>query len=469
MRDLSCSWQTVYLVGRWGDDVGWNVSSRDVRSLEAAPLASVLHRVHERCELGLWRRRHRAAAGEAEAWRIEYSLPWPAWATLLFVVAAVFSIVALYLHEGGRASRGHRLGLSVLRVLLLGMLLMMIAGLSLSIQRMGLPYVAVLVDDSLSMATVDQYGTKANRTMVERVEQAGIEGGQTSRWNLLRTLLTERESALARGILKDYKLRVYRLTGNRRSDVNDVAIFAEELRSASASGDRTRLGAGVQAVLDDFRGTTPAAIVLMSDGINTDGPPLEEAVENARRRGVPLFAVGLGSDQPSRDLKLSDVSVEDVAFVDDLLTFQCMVAAVGYRGAKVAVVLREKGRPDVLAKADATIDGDGDARQVQISFRPTRVGRHEFVVEVEPQTNKAQVDNNRQTRIVEVRDDKLRVLLVQGYPTFEYRYLRNMLQRDETIQLHTFLQEADAEYAAQDAGRCACFRCVVKSSSRTMR
>ena len=42
------------------------------------------------------------------------------------------------------------------------------------------------------------------------------------------------------------------------------------------------------------------------------------------------------------------------------------------------------------------------------------------------------------------------MLLVQAYPSFEYRYLRNMLARDETIELHTVLQEADVEHA--DAG-----------------
>ena len=78
----------------------------------------------------------------------------------------------------------------------------------------------------------------------------------------------------------------------------------------------------MRAVLDDLRGTTPAAIVLMTDGINTDGPSLSDAAQYARRRGVPLFPIGLGSDQPVRDLKLSDLLVDDVVFVDDVVEFR---------------------------------------------------------------------------------------------------------------------------------------------------
>ena len=84
--------------------------------------------------------------------------------------------------------------------------------------------------------------------------------------------------------------------------------------------------------MDDLRGTTPAGIVLLTDGINTDGPPLADAAEYARRRGVPLFLVGLGSEQPVRDLKLSDLLVDDVVFVDDVVNFECKLSASGFEG-----------------------------------------------------------------------------------------------------------------------------------------
>jgi hypothetical protein len=50
-----------------------------------------------------------------------------------------------------------------------------------------------------------------------------------------------------------------------------------------------------------------------------------------------------------------------------------------------------------------------------------------------------------------VRKERIRVLLVQADPSWEYRYLRNMLVRDPTIELKTVLQNADPEHADQDS------------------
>ncbi len=293
--------------------------------------------------------------------------------------------------------------------------------------------------------------------MLERMTLAGLKRSEPSRWNLVQTLLTEHDNALLNGIAERHKVRVYYLTAGRGVPHSDMAGIGKELREATPNGDRTRLGAGVRAVLDDLRGSTTAATVVLTDGINTDGPPVSDAAEYARRRGVPLFVVGLGSDRPARDLKLSDLLVDDVAFVDDVVTFDCKLTATGFRGQKVSVVLREKGHPAILATVEVTAGADNEPTEVRLPFRPTQIGRFDYVVEVEPQQGEFQVENNRQTHTVEVRRDKLRVLLVQSYPSFEYRYLRNMLQRDETIELHTYLQEADAQDADQDAAALRVF------------
>jgi hypothetical protein len=71
-------------------------------------------------------------------------------------------------------------------------------------------------------------------------------------------------------------------------------------------------------------------------------------------------------------------------------------------------------------------------------------------MEVAPLDEESNRDNNRLTRTVSVREEKVRVLLVQSYPSFEYRYLKHMLQRDATIDLDVYLQEAALEYAAAD-------------------
>ncbi|HUT90688.1 MAG TPA: vWA domain-containing protein [Thermoguttaceae bacterium] len=383
--------------------------------------------------------------GEGTVWSLEHTWAWAPWITLLFAAFAVVFVVGIYLRENREASRAYRITLALIRLALVTLVLLMLAQYALSFQRTGLPYVVVLVDDSLSMTTVDRYDEDLRQKIAARVERAGLEG--LSRWNLARTLLVERDGALPRAIRESYKLRLYFVTGARSSPTEGLAGLVEEVKAIDPSGEATRLGTAVRAILDDLRGTAPAAIVILSDGINTDGPDLSEAAAYARRKGVPLFTVGLGDDEPVRDLELSDLLVEDVVFAGDVVNFEFQLKGTGFAGRKVEIVLRDRDRPGVLARMDATIEDQ--PQRLRLPYRPPEVGKFRYLLEVETLDGELDGENNRQERTVTVSDQKVRVLLVQGYPSYEYRYLANMLHRDGSIELNTVLQSADPEHVEQ--------------------
>ncbi len=71
-------------------------------------------------------------------------------------------------------------------------------------------------------------------------------------------------------------------------------------------------------------------------------------------------------------------------------------------------------------------------------------------MEVELKPREIQADNNAMSRVVNVRKEKLKVLLVDGEPRYEYRYLKSFLERDRTIDLKVVLLSSDPEYAEQD-------------------
>jgi hypothetical protein len=397
-------------------------------------------------------------SGEGTAWRLEIHWPWPSWLTLLAALAAVAAVVAIYLREGRQASRPYRLALAAMRLGLVALVLAMIAQVELLLERTGLPYVAVLLDDSRSMTTVDSYPQQLRRALEGRVRRSEpSEPAELSRWNLARTLLAENRGEFLSALAENYKLRFYFLTGVKASRQADVPAIVEELRSAEPLGDSTRLGAAVRSVLDEFRGATPAAIVLVTDGINTEGPSLAEAAAHARRRGVPLFFVALGSDEPVHDLRLSDLLVEDVVFVNDVVDFRFRITGSGFAGKKVGIVLRKDGRPEVLARIETTLGADGRSQELRLPYRPTQVGQFRYTIDVEPPEGGLPVAHAPLARSIQVRQTKIRVLLAHAYPSFEYRFLRNMLARDETIELRTVLQDADVEYAAEDKAALAVF------------
>ena len=169
-------------------------------------------------------------------------------------------MVAIYLREGRRSSRRYRLMLAAIRLGLMAIVLLMIAQVTLSLKRTGLPYVAVLIDDSLSMTIVDHYADKPRKAMVERLKRAGLGRRRTEP-------LEPRPDAADRG-RRRLAPRHGRgpqaaglLSHRRRGPAGSRTCRASSRRSArlAPTGESTRLGGGVRAVLDELRGTTPAA------------------------------------------------------------------------------------------------------------------------------------------------------------------------------------------------------------------
>jgi len=170
-----------------------------------------------------------------------------------------------------------------------------------------------------------------------------------------------------RSIADRYKLRLYYLTGAggnyrtgpRASEAADPDSLVREIQDVEPSGEQTRLGAAIHSVLDDLRGTAPAALVLLSDGVNTEGPDLVEGAAYARRKGVPLFVVALGDSQPKESNRLlkKEVDSEEIAEVArqfaelgfQLIATSGTAATLEKAGLKVERIHKlQEGRPNAI-------------------------------------------------------------------------------------------------------------------------
>src|SRR5262249_59382659 len=128
------------------------------------------------------------------------------------------------------------------------------------------------------------------------------------------------------------------------------------IRGLRAVGESTQLGLAVRQVLSDFRGSSLAALVLLSDGVTTEGEDLAGVSRYAAKVGVPLFFVGVGDDHVPRDLKLHDLQAEDAVYVNDRLVFEARLTAQGYSDSRaVKVTLSEKDKEGNLRSLDSTL------------------------------------------------------------------------------------------------------------------
>ncbi|RUL88445.1 VWA domain-containing protein [Tautonia sociabilis] len=416
-----------------------------------------------------------ASPGEELTPYLRFERPWSQGTLLLVLLAGTFLIVRLYLGERG-GSLLYRLSLAAMRVGVLLITLFLIAEAVLVVERVDLPYLVVMADDSASMAREDQY---ADEAIGERARQlaAQTEQPDASRFSMVRSWLARDDARLLRRLQEQHRVRLYLVSGSARqlaevTEPEEIAPALAAMEDVQPQGEQSRLGTGVRQVLTELRGAPPTAIVLLTDGQNTRGETLSDVAPLAARKGVPIFTIGVGDDTPPRDLALSDLVVDDVVFVGDTVRFEAKLGARGFEGTPITVRLIEappdsgdeavdRGREVASVQVDAP--ADGTAVPFELAHRPEEVGRFDYVVVAEAQPREDRAENNRLRRTVAVREDKIKVLLVDGQPRYEYRYLKTFLERrPESIELDVVLQSADPEYSAQDAAALPNFPTATK-------
>jgi hypothetical protein len=392
--------------------------------------------------------RDAAGSGQGTSFELIQFWSWPAWVTLLAIFAMAALVIFFYLREIGTARLPSRLILAALRLAAIGIVLWMIAGWVLSLARTDLPYVIVLLDTSLSMGVADPTSdAKLRDAIAQRLKSAKLP--EPTRLNLAKALLLEREAELFAALAEKYRVKVF-LVSTTATEVSAQANPIESIHQAAPTGDSSRLGDSLRAAVESLLGSPVAAAVIYSDGITTDGKTLSETAAYCRRKAIPLFTVALGSQDPLRDVELADLLVEDVVFVDDLMTFDVRVTATGLKGQHVDVVLRDAKTAAELARKSLDITSDAFSDTVRLTHRPTSVGDFEFVVEADPLPDEASRANNSLRRNINVRRQKVRVLLAQSEPSYEFRFLKHLLERQPTFDLKVVLQDADAEFARID-------------------
>ncbi len=208
----------------------------------------------------------------------------------------------------------------------------------------------------------------------------------------------------------------------------------------------TALGDAIDKVLAEQKGRTLSGLIVVSDGANNVGRSPDSAVARAKQHGVKIMAVGVGGTTPPVDLSiLKIVSPTDVA-KGDAFELTAWVQTRGLSNQNANVELLQRGPQDaspivVDTKSVPVVDGAGP-QEVQFSRSLTEAGAFEYTIRVAAGTEviESRMDNNAESRTVNVFDRPTRVLIVAGGPMRDYIFAKNLLYRHKSIDVDVWLQ-----------------------------
>jgi hypothetical protein len=295
----------------------------------------------------------------------------------------------------------------------------------------GKPRLTVLVDATGSMATVD-------------APVADAPGAPTSRY--------QAAVGLARGCVEQlgdrYDVQVAAFAGSVRP--TDVA----DLEKRAPDGTITDIAAALTESLAGNR-ASGQAVILLSDGIH-NGPGgtarVLDAVRVARAMASPIYTHTLGGDPRVQDLAVELRSPQEVAFMGQKVSVPVTLRQRGFAGAKATLVLAHDGQE--IDRRQVTLTKD-ETVEVVFQVGQDKPGVYRYEVRAEPLPGEVSVSNNSATLMVRVVDKPVRVLLLEGKPYWDAKFLMRTLIADASIELDSVVRLSEGRFLRRTFSRKA--------------
>jgi hypothetical protein len=389
----------------------------------------------------------------------------PGWVAVLLGVAAVATAGVLYAREAGRIAVLPRVLMACVRMgILIAVAFLLLRPVWVNEDRGDRRRpIAVLVDVSESMGSKDPRPSTADQWRVAlafNLVEPGRASLDTPVTAALSGSLPDRPKRIevAREALTNPKFNLLSRLGSSAGPVEPATFGSQRtgrdpvdqkwLRELDAikPEPRTAMVDAAMELLARDRNDMPAAIVLVTDGReNASSKSLDDLAREAARHKVPISVYGVGSSSYGQ-LQLRDVAAPETLFVNDLVAVPVRYRVRSVPEGRVKIVLMFGDR-EVASKEVAARDGD-DLKET-LTFVPTKADadaqKQELTAKIKITTPAGEVLEDELTRGVKVVDKKLKVLVVDSLPRWDFKYLQRGLLRDRRVEAKFFLSEADRQ------------------------
>jgi len=223
-------------------------------------------------------------------------------------------------------------------------------------------------------------------------------------------------------------------------------------------GELTNLATALRFAAGDESKAEKGAVVLFTDGQhNTGESPLDTARILAGRK-MPVFTIGFGSQVPPRDIAMLRATAPDSVFFEDSVRGDLYLKEEVPPGEPFTVYVKD-GVKVVWEKALVSL-GKG-VRRVPFEFPIKQIAEArlkeraqgyevagapiQLTAEVSGVEGDRELANNTAPLRFRAVTQKRKIMILDGRPRWETRYLRNLFERDEKWEVNAVIAGATSD------------------------
>ena len=229
----------------------------------------------------------------------------------------------------------------------------------------------------------------------------------------------------------------------------DFLSFSDTIKEISSDdiknglvldGTNTDIARTLKLLKKRYEGKSVKGYLVFSDGADTVELPSSvnklEIISNlAKELSAPFFTFSPGGNMEVRDIAISNISYDSFTFVRSPWKADVTIKVLGYKDLKLPITLKQ-GNDIISSKVLNT--GEESELHIDLSFTPYTTGTYLYTISIPVQPHEAITENNQVSFLVKVVRDKIRIMHVCGRPSWDERFLRQVLKSDPNIDLISF-------------------------------
>ena len=214
---------------------------------------------------------------------------------------------------------------------------------------------------------------------------------------------------------------------------NNTSVIVKNF-SSNSGRKATDISSAITNTIDQTESLK--AILLLTDGDTNTGAPILSVGGKSRASSIPVYSVVTGSESSLPDLSLDEVFAPSFILQEERVTINWQ-ASNRFRSSQTTTISLLADGKKVLEKPVSFI---GEERiSGSFSWLPENEGEIEFEIILAKVSGETYKNNNTKKITTRVENKTIRALIVDSFPRWEYRFLRNALNRDPGVDLSCIL------------------------------
>lgn len=213
----------------------------------------------------------------------------------------------------------------------------------------------------------------------------------------------------------------------------------ESQKTPAPDADYTSISQMLEKGIQRHLGEYCPGFILISDGAHNSSEIPDNSLKFFQKRSIPVYTCGVGKEK-SKDISVTYILGEDVVFIDEKAKIYINLVQNGYSSQDIDLKLYLGDK--MVYAGQQRLEKDGEI-SVPVEYIPKEKGNFQLKAEVKPLLEEITTENNSYSKNIRIIDEKIKILMLLGTPSWEYRYLMGAFERDKRVEVKAYLSGVD--------------------------